>query len=242
MKAAPSAQRLLLDVQAVDTAIAQEEHKRKTLPEHAQIAEGQKIRRSLIEAITAADTVVGDLEAAVAKAEADLVPVKERQARNQKRVDDGAADPKALQAMIDELAHLERRISDLEDAQLDVMERLETATAERAELAAQRAECEKGLRALMTSRDDQVADIDAQLAVEQDKRAALAADVPADLLALYDKIRARAGGVGAARLAGKRCEGCQLEATASALDRYLSAADDDVLRCEECDRILVRNG
>ena len=240
MKAAPEVQRRLLDVQAVDTAIAQLEHRKRSLPEHAQIADGAKRRAVLLESITAAETVVGDLELDVAKAEADLVPVRERKARNQQRVDAGAADPKALSALIDEIAHLGRRIGELEDVQLEVMERLEEATARLASLRAQRVEVETGLRASMASRDEQVAELDAQLAVHQAERAELAAGVPSELLALYDRIRARSGGVGAAPLDGRRCGGCQLEATAAALTRYTSAAPDEVLRCEECERVLVR--
>jgi predicted nucleic acid-binding Zn-ribbon protein len=240
MRAAPDTQLLLLDVQERDTAIAQAEHRRKTLPEHAQLVAGQKTRRGLSEAIVAVETQVGDLEKDLAKAEADLVPVRERKARNQKRVDDGAADPKALQAMIDEIAHLGNRISDLEDVQLDVMERLEAAQQKLDDLIAQRSSLEGDLRKLIASRDEQVAVIAAEIAAEEAKRAEFAAGVPADLLALYDKIRARSGGVGAARLKGRRCEGCQLEATASAMEQYLAAAADDVIRCEECDRILVR--
>ena len=240
MKAAPEVQRRLLDVQAVDTTIAQLEHRKRSLPEHAQIADGAKRRAALLDSITATETVVGDLELDVAKAEADLVPVRERKARNQQRVDAGAADPKALSALIDEIAHLARRIADLEDVQLEVMERLEEAAAGLEGLRAQRAEVEAELRASMASRDGQVAELDAQLADHQAERAALAAGIPDELLALYDRIRTRSGGVGAALLDGRRCGGCQLEATASALTRYMAAAPDEVLRCEECERVLVR--
>ena len=240
MKAAPEVQRRLLDVQAVDTAIAQLEHRKRSLPEHAQIADGALRRATLIESITAAETVVGDLERDVAKAEADLVPVRERKTRNQQRVDAGAADPKALSALIDELAHLGRRIGELEDVQLEVMEQLEEATSGLESLRAQRVEIEAGLRSAMASRDKQVAELDAQLADQQAERALLVADVPADLVALYDRIRSRAGGVGAALLDGRRCSGCQLEATAAAMTRYTSAPPDEVLRCDECERVLVR--
>jgi len=240
MKAAPQFQRQLLDVQAVDTAIAQTEHRKRSLPEHAQIAELAKRRAGILDALVAARTAVGDLELEVAKAEADLVPVHERRTRNQQRVDAGAADPKALSALIDEIAHLDRRISDLEDAQLEVMERLDAANAEQARLTDARAQIEESLRGLMASRDAQVAELDEVLAGHQGERAQLTSGIPADLLALYDRIRERSGGVGAAPLQGVRCGGCQLEATPAAIAVYHAAPDDEILRCEECDRILVR--
>jgi predicted nucleic acid-binding Zn-ribbon protein len=38
----------------------------------------------------------------------------------------------------------------------------------------------------------------------------------------------------------RRCTGCQLEVNAADLGTFAAAADDEVLRCEECSRILVR--
>lgn len=241
MKAAPQAQRGLLDLQAVDTAIAQLEHRRKALPEHAQIAQGQKTRAQLSESIVAANTVVGDLELDLQKAEADLVPVRERLVRDQQRVDSGTvSDGKQLTALVDEIEHLKRRISDLEDIQLEVMESHENATAEHARLVAERGEIEDSLRALIAARNEQVAVIDADLAQQHAAREQLAGSLPSDLIALYQRIADRSGGVGVGLLQGRRCGGCQLEATASALAAYQSAPADDVVRCEECDRILVR--
>lgn len=242
MRAAPHAQRGLLDLQAVDTAIARLEHRRRSLPEHAEIAQGQRTRAELGEAIVAARTVVADLELEMEKAEADLVPVKERQARDQHRLDDGAVtDGKQLTALIDEIEHLKRRISDLEDIELEVMEKLEAATARQASLTAQRAELETSLRALIGARDEQVAAIDAELSQLRANQARLRSILPEDLVTLYRRIADRSGGIGVGTLkGGRRCGGCQIEATASALATYQSAAPDEVVRCEECDRILVR--
>lgn len=241
MLAAPQAQRRLLDLQAVDTAIAQLEHRRKALPEHAKIAEGQKARAQLSESIVAAGTVAGDLELDLQKAEADLVPVRERLVRDQQRLDSGSVtDGKQLTALIDEIEHLKRRISDLEDIELEVMESHENATAEHDRLVAERGEVENSLRSLIAARNEQVAEIDADLAQQRSGRDKIAADLPEDLVALYQRIADRNGGVGVGVLQGRRCGGCQLEATASALASYQAAATDEVVRCEECDRILVR--
>ncbi|MCL1838422.1 MAG: hypothetical protein FWG47_03790 [Propionibacteriaceae bacterium] len=240
MKVPLLSQQKLLEVQAIDTTIAQCEHRQKSLPEHAEIAAGQKKRRVLSENIVALQTRLADLEVALAAAEEDLIPVRERKARNQTRVDEGAADPKALQALIDEIGNLGRRIETLEDAQLELMEQLELVQGEKQALGTARTEVENGLRKLMAARDEQTAVIETEIAAAMTGRNQIAAELPSDFVVLYDKIRARAGGIGAAKLKGKRCQGCQLEATASAVERYLNAAADDVLRCEECDRILVR--
>ena len=240
MQAAATAQSRLLALQSVDTAVAQLEHRRRTLPELARIAEKQQLRRGQGERLIAANTVVSDLELDVAKAESDLVPVRERLERDQQRVNSGAVtDPKQLNALLDEIPHLKRRISDLEDVELELMESLEQATADRDQIIATRAEGETELRALLAARDEQLAVLDADLAERAGERAAVAAELPGDLLDLYDRIRVKSGS-GAAALIRRRCSGCQLEATAADLNRYRAAPPDEVLRCEECNRILVR--
>ena len=241
MKAAAPAQLRLLDLQAEDTAIAQVEHRRRSLPEHAAIVAARTVRVRIGQDLIGARTRVGDLQLEVDKAEADLVPVRERKVRDQTRVDGGSVtDPKQLNALLDEITHLGRRIGDLEDIELEVMEQLEAASGRHEMLAGELTEVENSMRALMASRDEQVAQLDAELATHQGSRDAIAAEIPADLLALYDKIRVRAGGLGAAALKGRRCSGCQLEITHMALAEFLAAPADDVLRCEECERVLVR--
>lgn len=241
MQAAATAQSKLLELQSVDTTIAQLEHRRRSLPELAQIAEKQQLRRRQGEELIAANTAVSDLELELEKAESDLVPVRQRLERDQQRVDSGSVtDPKQLNALIDEIAHLKRRINDLEDVQLEVMERHEASAGLRDQIVADRTEGEVELRALLGARDAQFAELDAELGERRGVRDSLVADLPADLVTLYDRIRERSGGVGAAALVQRRCSGCQLEANSADLSRYRAAAPDEVLRCEECNRILVR--
>ena len=241
MQAAATAQTRLLQLQSIDTAIAQLDHRRRSLPELAAIAERQVVRRRQAEELIAANTAVSDLELDQAKAEDDLVPVRQRLQRDQQRVNDGTvSDPKQLNALLDEIEHLKRRIVALEDDELEVMERLEAATGVRDQLVADRAVGEGELRALIAARDTQFAELDAELAGQRSQREGLVAELPADLVDLYDKVRAKSGGVGAAALVQRRCSGCQLQVNAADLVRYRDASPDEVLRCEECNRILVR--
>ena len=241
MQAAATAQTRLLQLQSIDTAIAQLDHRRRSLPELAAIAERQVVRRRQAEELIAANTAVSDLELDQAKAEDDLVPVRQRLQRDQQRVNDGTvSDPKQLNALLDEIEHLKRRIVALEDDELEVMERLEAASGVRDQLVADRAAGEGELRALITARDTQFAELDAELAGQRSQREGLVAELPADLVDLYDKVRAKSGGVGAAALVQRRCSGCQLQVNAADLVRYRHASPDEVLRCEECNRILVR--
>lgn len=241
IKAEPADQLRLLDLQAVDTALAQLLHKRRTLPEHATIAGLVQQRDALDEQLVEAETRVGDLELEQAKAEADLEPVRDRLRRDQQRIDAGTVgDPKALSAMVDEVEHLKRRIVDLEDAELEVMDQLEQAGVERDRLGGLRQGIDGELATHVAERDRQVAAIDQTAAEHQRERKQLVGLLPAPLVTLYEKVRTQHGGSGAAALRQRRCTGCQLEANAADLRGYAAATADEVLRCEECGRILVR--
>jgi uncharacterized protein len=231
----------LLDVQTIDSALAQLEHRRKTLPEHAEISALSTAVATTSADLVAAETAVSDLEAEQNRAEAEIQPVRDRLHRNQTRIADGTiADPKALSSMVEEVAHLQRRISDLEDAELEIMERLESATARLERLRIKAGQLDQQLADAVARRDQAVAAIDAQVHEQRAERQELSPLLPADLLALYDKIGKGHNGVGAAELRQRRCTGCQLEVNAADLGVFAAAADDDVLRCEECSRILVR--
>ncbi|WP_198671553.1 zinc ribbon domain-containing protein [Desertihabitans aurantiacus] len=229
-----------MDLQALDTHIAQLLHRKRTLPELADIKRLERDQEALADELVAADTRVSDLETALRRAEADLEPVRQRRTRDQERIDGGTAgDPKALRAMIEEVEHLTARIATLEDAELEVMEALETATAERAELGRRAEALEQQLATYRAARDTKVADIDAEGRGLVRERNQLAPQLPPDLLALYDKLRA-AQGSGAAALRQRRCQGCLIELNAADLRAFAEAPADQVLRCEECSRILVR--
>lgn len=185
--------------------------------------------------------VVDDTTAEQTKADADVEQVRARRERDQQRMDAGLiANPKDLERMQHELVSLAKRISDLEDVEIEVMERLETAQTELDARTAELEATQERIVVAQTSRDAGLAEIDAEVAEVSARREALAADLPADLLALYDKLRAAKGGVGASELRARRCGGCQLDITAADLAVIVKAPADEVVRCEECQRILVR--
>src|SRR3712207_109479 len=161
IKADTTAQLLLLELQSVDSAVAQLQHRRRPLPELGEISARNAVRSKLMSKLVQADTIVSDLELDLSKAEADLQPVRDRLVRDEHRIADGSvADPKALSSLVEEVEHLSKRISDLEDAELELMEQLDTATATRAELRRQVAELDEGLRELAARRDEKLAAID----------------------------------------------------------------------------------
>jgi predicted nucleic acid-binding Zn-ribbon protein len=233
-------QQKLLALAAEDVALAQLAHRKRTLPELAAVEVAQEARRALSDDVVRAETEVRDLDREQTRLEADVDTVRQRETRDQSRIDTGGATPKEITGLQHELESLKRRQADLEDQVLELMERRETADATLATaqsgLATAQAEQERAEQA----RDDVLADIADALRQHQAKRDEVAATVPAELLKLYDRIAKQTGGTGAAHLHARRCEGCRIEFYGNELSAYRNADPHTVLRCENCGRILVR--
>ncbi|MGX1673023.1 zinc ribbon domain-containing protein [Streptomyces sp. NPDC055400] len=241
MNAAPADQIRLLDVQALDVRLSQLAHKRKSLPEHAEIESLNKDLTQLRDLHVAAQTEESDCAREQTKAEQDVDQVRQRAARDQQRLDSGAVtSPKDLENLQREIASLAKRQGDLEDVVLEVMERRESAQERFEELTGRVASVQAKIDDATARRDASYEELDGETATATKEREIVAASVPDDLLKLYDKLRVKEGGVGAARLYQRRCEGCQLELNITELNEVRAAAPDSVVRCENCHRILVR--
>ena len=241
LKADAFSQLKLLDVQELDSRLDQLRHRLRSLPEAAELATLATERTQVDGRHRDVQIQVDDLTREQRKADADVEQVKTRRTRDQDRMDRGlVTSPRDLERMSQELVSLARRISELEDQELEVMERLETAQGERARFAARLSDIDARIADLTGSRDAAAGEVTAEAATLTAERTVTADGVPADLLALYEKIRAQKGGVGAARLVRRRCTGCSLDLTAADLGAIAKAPLDEVIRCEECNRILVR--
>ncbi len=167
--------------------------------------------------------------------------MRQRAVRDQQRLDSGAiTSPKDLESLQREIVSLAKRQGDLEDVVLEVMERRESAQERVAELTERVSSVEAKAEDAAARRDAALAEFDRETATVTKEREVVAASVPADLLKLYEKLRVQQGGVGAARLFQRRCEGCRLELNITEVNEVKAAAADAVLRCENCRRILVR--
>ncbi len=189
----------------------------------------------------AAQTQESDTAREQTKAEQDVDQVRQRAARDQQRLDSGmVTNPKDLESLQSEIVSLARRQDDLETIVLEIMERQEAGQARAKELAARVEELAAKAAEVAGRRDTACRDIDAEAGSVREERVTTAGEIPAELLALYDKLRQQQGGVGAARLYQRRCEGCRLELNITELGEVRSAEPDTVVRCENCRRILVR--
>jgi predicted nucleic acid-binding Zn-ribbon protein len=241
LKADPAAQLALLDLQALDARADQLRHQRETVPELAEITELQATRGRLDDQRRDAQVSVDDLTAEQVKVDADVEQVKARRTRDQQRMDQGLiSSPKDLERMQGELVSLQRRITSLEDDELEVMARLEDAQKDLDGLTAQVAAADERLAALTAASDEKAGVIDAELETISVDRIPIAGGLPEELLALYDRLRAQKGGVGAAALRARECGGCRLALDPNEISVIRSTPEDTVVRCEECQRILVR--
>ncbi|HEX6195655.1 MAG TPA: C4-type zinc ribbon domain-containing protein [Jiangellaceae bacterium] len=241
LKADPAHQRRLLDLQALDTKLDQLTHRRKSLPEIADLEKLAGEHSRLRDAEVSANTQVSDLERQRERADKDVELVRARKDRDQRRLDTGQVSAaRELESLQSEIASLDRRQSELEEIELEIMEKLEAAEEEASRLAVEREDVGRRARDVQANRDAAWQEIDAELTERKAERDAVAGEIPDDLLGLYEKTRAAGHGIGAAAIRQRRCEGCRLELDPVTLNTIRSAAPDAIVRCEECRRILVR--
>jgi len=242
VQADPFAQLRLLELQALDSTLSRLEYRRTSLPELAALDKTTLQVAELADAAGRVETELADLGREQRRLEGDVETVRAREERDNTRLTSGAiTNARELESLQHELETLGRRQSDLEDQVLELMERHEEMEARQAELTASRSEAEAELLRLSQARDEALAAIAEDRASAESQRVERSQGVPEDLLKLYETIRAGAGaGVGAAALRARRCEGCRMDVSGTELSRARTASPQEVLRCDECRRILVR--
>jgi predicted nucleic acid-binding Zn-ribbon protein len=233
-------QQRLLDLAAEDVALTQLAHRKATLPEVAAVAAAQEAERSFSADVVRAETEARDLQREVARFEADVEVVRQRKVRDQQRMDAGGLPAREVTALQHEMDSLARRQSDLEDQELELMERQEVADAALAAAQEGLAKAKADVERAEQLRDDALADIADSTARHEAARAGVAGELSPPLLALYDRIRTQTGTTGAAMLKARQCQGCRIELYGSELATVRNADPHEVVRCENCGRILVR--
>lgn len=237
-KASPADQRRLLDLQAADTRIRQLEHRARTLAEDAEIAELDDTLVTLDRAVLDRLGVVDDLNAEIGRVESDVATVEARATRDRERLQ-ATSDAKTATAIEHEIASLDQRRSDLEDIQLEVMERLEAAESDLAEARTEAERARESRARLAEHRDAGAGIVERELEEARDDRRSIEAVVPEELLALYERQRERYG-FGASLLQRRTSSASGVELTAAELAEVRAAAEDDVLLCPSSSAILVR--
>jgi predicted nucleic acid-binding Zn-ribbon protein len=232
----------LLAVQEHDTRTDQLNHRIQTLPVRSDLAQLGGDVRVVDDKLADAQRRRDELGRSQQRLEDEIASLTERANRAEKQLYSGAVtNPRELQALQDDVASIRRRIGQLEDDELEIMELVEPVDAERTQLTGERERLDaEGVR-LRAALDEAESELAAQLATVQTERERAAAEVPDELWPEYDKLRARFGGVGIARLVGSTCQGCHLALPAVEVDRIRRLPLDEAVHCEECGRLLVRD-
>ncbi|MCR2761909.1 C4-type zinc ribbon domain-containing protein [Microbacterium sp. zg.B48] len=237
MNASPADQRRLLEVAELDTRIRQVDAVRRNPPQATRVQELIARRQELAQELATRLGVRDDLRADLARIESDVAVVDARRARDADRLA-STSNMKEAQGLESELGSLARRKGDLEDAQLELMERLEMADAAVATQEALIAETNAEGATLSAEAKRVVAESSAAFDAATRDRAAVAGSIAADLLALYERTAVRSSG--AALLRRGTCEGCRMVLAGTDLQALRQAPEDAVVTCPECGCILVR--
>lgn len=239
MKADPFVQERLLELPRIDQRRAQLGKEARTSPLKEEAARATEAVTAAEEEAVELRTRVKDLERDVARAERDVETVRARVERDNVTLDSGAATAKQLTDIQHELTSLARRQAELEDVELEIMERMEEASTALDEAQARMEQARSAARESAAAWERRSAEITEETSELDRLRNDVVAELPGDLVALYEKVRERSG-QGAGLLHHGRCGACQLQLSSSDLDAVRSAASDEVLRCQECGAILVR--
>ncbi len=231
----------LLDVQAIDSTLQRLDHRDAQLPERARLADIE----DRLAAVRANQDQAEDEKRVLVKEqrriEDEIATVEDRIAHEESQLySGGSSDAGLLQSLQDEIASLRRRISGLEDQELEVLEQMEPIDARLEVLASDRAE----LDALAATTLAELAEAEVAIASEREaaqaERARAVEGIDPDAVARYETVRDRLGGTAVARLEAGTCGACHIKLSAVEYDRILHLDPDEEVRCEECDRFLVR--
>jgi predicted nucleic acid-binding Zn-ribbon protein len=232
----------LLVVQEHDTRADQLAHRIETLPARAELAKLEDAGAALDRQLTDVQRRRDELARSQQRLEDEIASLTERASQAEKQLYSGAvSNPRELQALQDDVASIRRRIGQLEDDELEIMELTEPVDAERSELAGQRDQLDADAQRLRAELAESESELAAELGEVRAERAAAAKSVPDELWTEYDELRSRLGGVAIARLAGTTCQGCHLALSAVEVDRIRKVSLDEAVHCEECGRLLVRD-
>jgi predicted nucleic acid-binding Zn-ribbon protein len=231
----------LLAVQDHDTHIDQLVHRSQKLPARAALADLQSQLAGVDGQIAGVDARLTELGRAQQRLEDEIASMRERAGQADKQLYSGSTNnPRELQALQEDIASIQRRITKLEDDELDIMEATEPVEADRQVLAKKRDKLDGAAEKLLAELAEAEAAIEAELEEVRALRSAAAAEVSDELLTEYERMRKGFGGVAIARLVGSMCQGCHLGLSAVEVDRIRHLSLDDRVNCEECGRLLVR--
>ena len=230
--------RRLLDLQAEDTAMDRLRERRASLPEAARLVEVTDLLSELEADLEIARKQNDEIAREQSRLEGEIELIDQKSAREEQRMMSGqVTNPKELSALQAEIESLKRRRAGIEDQLLEVMVQREGSEATVDKLKAEGAQAASEKEELGSDVSRLSGDIETEMSERAGKRQEIAAEIPADLMTLYEKIRGTKHGVGAAALQAGTCSGCHTKLPAIEAERIRK--ERGLQRCDNCRRILV---
>lgn len=241
MKASHSDQQAILEVQLLDDHLASLAKREATLPETIALNTVVIKRNNIRDLRIAAETERTDVKRELSRAEGDVEQIVTRIQRDDARLNSGTGTPKELEQTQHEMVTLGKRRAELEEAELLIMVQVEGITNRITELSAEEEKLAAEIADLEIKRENALTIIINERGIVTEKRTATSAPIIDDLKALYVKLAADNNGNGAAMMVGNECKGCHLTINATEVARIATLPAEEVVRCEQCRCILVRN-
>lgn len=233
MQAKVEDQLKVLRIAELDLQAASLNQKAKTLPEaiaHKELLIQFETNRDLR---IAAETELSDLSGEINRAESDVEQVVKRIEKDEARLNAGQGTPKELEQTQHELISLNARRAELEEVELEVMLKADAIKERIKDLSSKESEFAERVAEAAVQKDAALAEIESELQVALAFKAELFPQIDKSLADLYEKF-------GAAKLLAGQCTGCNLTINAGDLGKLNALPAEEVARCEECRRILVR--
>ena len=238
MKANLQDQKRLLELVDLDLTLVRNAGDRAKLHSATAITEASEKALSLSDQLIDARNKVGDLELELKRSENDLDLVENRIAKDNQRLS-STTSSKDAQGIEHELTTLAKRKNELEDAELGIMEDLETGRAQLAEAESAKSAAEQELAALRSALEANTSALDSARAELSAKRSALIGLIDPELAAAYQRKADRNVAVG--KLVGRECGACRLSITATNLEEIVALPADEIAECPSCQAYLVRS-
>ncbi len=229
-----SAVKQLYQLQLVDSEWDEKSH-RLTEVEAGLGVTGDVIRAR--ESVTEMEARLGGLRTEMRNLELEVASVKAKLRQNQDRLYSGRVrNPKELSSLQEEAAALGRRISELEDRQLELMIGIEEDEAELSERQARQRQIEATWQEDQASLQAEKGQLEQRLVELEENRGALRRRIgPADL-ALYDDLRRTLAGIAVVLLKRGICQTCGVDVP-TGVAREVERGEG-VHYCPVCSRLL----
>ena len=229
----------LLQLQHLDSQLEQLVHRRSRLPELLARDAAATALRAHRASIAAADARIAAAQRVIEQCEHDGEDITKKRSRLEQQLKTVIA-PREAEALMHEIATLNAKRGDVDEAELVAME--EVAAAEDAALSL--GESTAALDAALADADGALAvavvALDAEQAEAETQRTAAAAALTAAEMATYDRMKIQFKGVAVAKLEGMQCMGCHLDLSRAEVDEIKRLPSDVVPECPQCGRLLVR--